>query len=62
MGFRVRGTFVSGNLVITTLEWLDRDWGRINMFSLVASRHAQSYYGRLEEPGPMSTGESNRSN
>ncbi|PKI74294.1 hypothetical protein CRG98_005319 [Punica granatum] len=33
-------TFVSGNLVITTLEWLDRDWGHINMFSLITSRHA----------------------
>ncbi|PKI73577.1 hypothetical protein CRG98_006025 [Punica granatum] len=27
MGCRVRMTFVSGNLIITTLECLDRDWG-----------------------------------
>ncbi|PKI39016.1 hypothetical protein CRG98_040582 [Punica granatum] len=36
MGCHVQETFVFGNLVITTLEWLDRDWGHISIFSQVA--------------------------
>ncbi|PKI67478.1 hypothetical protein CRG98_012062 [Punica granatum] len=51
MGCRVWMTFISGNLVISTLEWLDRDRVHISMFFQVASRYVQSSSGRLKEPG-----------
>ncbi|OWM90878.1 hypothetical protein CDL15_Pgr027365 [Punica granatum] len=61
MGCLVWMTFVFENLVITTLEWLECDWGDMSIFSLVASRHVQSPSGRLEKPDPLRTSESNRS-
>ncbi|PKI56496.1 hypothetical protein CRG98_023134 [Punica granatum] len=59
MGCLVWMTFVFENLVITTLEWLECDWGDMSIFSLVASRHVQSPSGRLEKPDPLRTSESN---
>ncbi|PKI61889.1 hypothetical protein CRG98_017718 [Punica granatum] len=53
MGCRVQTTFVSGNLVITTLEWLDRDWGHISIFSQVSPATVEDgwdpFFGRKRD-------------
>ncbi|PKI53744.1 hypothetical protein CRG98_025874 [Punica granatum] len=51
MGCRVWRTSIFESLVITTLEWLDRDWGPHECTFLDAGRQTQPSKGRLEEPG-----------
>ncbi|PKI72252.1 hypothetical protein CRG98_007326 [Punica granatum] len=38
MGCRLWMTFISGNLVITTWEWLDCDWGHIILNSAITTK------------------------